>query len=656
LGTAIILAARWLIVPRGFDDSGLIALRDAGLSLLLCLLVAVLAAGTGRGILRLLRLQPATSSFTWLLAEALGLGAIAYLVFALGMIGWLTAAAISISLLLLSIVAAKPSAEAIGWLLTTPKQVLAMWKRARRLPRLALVLVVIIFSLAFVQTLTPPWAYDSLMYHLVGPRLFLDAGRIYAAPDNWYVNGPFSVEMLYTIGMSWGDDVFPKLIHYLFGLLIIAATWLLGKRWLGGRVGWLSAVILVGLPTLPVWASFAYIDLAWAAFEFLALACVIEWWQAGQRRWLLLAGVFAGLAAGSKYIAVAGMGLLVLAVLYRGFGEGWRRTMSSLAIFIIPGVLVAFPWYAKNWLWFGNPVYPVYFGGSGWSALRLELYMGYLNGFGAGKSVLSAITLPWNVYAQHARFGTVMNLIDMPNLLFLLIFAYPFLRKNRIVTLLLAISIARIGIWFAGSQQLRFLLPVAPALAIASAYVVSRIARAQRERRLPLSPLIPSLAVGLLAVTLFYQMVMLRQFKSIPVVLGLETSGSFLSRMVKDFPAGRVAVEELPEGSRMLQIGDGRGYYCLPACIPDPDHYRWSAEVSALPSVDSLTQWLADLGATHILFSIEDLDFLLQHDQQNVISKTVDRLAAYREQGCLRVVHDDEWTVLYEVVCVSTES
>jgi hypothetical protein len=241
-------------------------------------------------------------------------------------------------------------------------------------------------------------------------------------------------------------------------------------------------------------------------------------------------------------------------------------------------------------------------------------------------------------------------------LLFLLIIAYPFLRKNRIVTLLLAISIARIGIWFAGSQQLRFLLPVAPALAIASAYVVSRIARAQRERRLPLSPLIPSLAVGLLAVTLFYQLVMLRKFKPIPVVLGLETSGSFLSRMVKDFPAGRVAVEELPEDSRMLQIGDGRGYYCLPACIPDPDHYRWSAEVSTLPSVDSLTQWLADLGATHILFSIEDLDFLLQHDQQNVIRIAVDRLLAYREQGCLRVVHDDEWTVLYEVVCVSTES
>ncbi|MCJ7511958.1 MAG: glycosyltransferase family 39 protein [Anaerolineales bacterium] len=655
LGTALLLAARWLTTPRGLDDLGIEALRDAGLSILLWLLVGVLAAGTGRRLLRLLRLQPAPSSFSWLLAEALGLGAIAYLVFALGMIGWLTAAAISTLLLGLSIVAAEPSAEAVAWLLTVPAQVLAKWKRAGVLPRLTLVLLTAIFSFAFVQTLTPPWDYDGLMYHLVGPRLFLEVARIYPVPDNWYVNGPFSIEMLFTIGMSRGDDVFPKLVHYLFGLLLVAATWLTARRWLGGIVGWLGAAILVGLPTLPVWASFAYIDLAWAAFEFLALACVVEWWRAGERRWLVLAGVFAGLAIGTKYIAAAGLGLLALAVVCLGFQAGWRRTLSSLALLLLPGVLVAAPWYAKNWLWFGNPVYPLYLGGPEWSARRLELYMGYLNGFGAGKGILSALALPWNAYAQHERFGTVMNLIDMPSLLFLLLFAYPFLRKNRIVTLLLAISITRIGIWFAGSQQLRFLLPIAPALAISSAYVVDRIAEAQREKRLPLSALLPSLTVGLLAVSLFYQLVMFRQFKPLPVSLGLETRRGFLSRMVKDFPVGRMAVEELPEGSRVLLIGDGRGYYCLPACLPDPDHYRWSAEISALPSDDSLTQWLAELGATHILFSIEDLDFLLQHDQQNVVRMAVERLTAYRDLGCLREVQRDEWVVLYEAVCGAGE-
>ena len=76
--------------------------------------------------------------------------------------------------------------------------------------------------------------------------------------------------------MGFGDDVFPKLVHYLFGLLAVSATWMVGKRWAGASVGWLAACVLVGIPTLPVWASFAYIDLAWTLYEFLALACVLS--------------------------------------------------------------------------------------------------------------------------------------------------------------------------------------------------------------------------------------------------------------------------------------------------------------------------------------------------------------------------------------------
>ena len=651
LGTVIIVALRWVVTPRGLDVVGPMALRDTLLTILLWLLVALLAAGAGRRLLERLRLRTASPPFDWILAEALGLGALSIWLLLLGLVGRLTPALISLSLISLSVLAARPTAEALAGFAGLPRRLQAAWRSSGFLPRLALLLLFAIFGLALLQALTPPWDYDSLMYHLVGPRLFLDAQRIYPVPDIWYVNGPFNAELLYTVGMGFGDDVFPKLMHYLFGLLAVAATWVVARRWVGGAVGWLSACVLVGIPTLPVWASFAYIDLAWTVFEFLALACVLEWWDGEDDRWLILAGLYSGLAMGTKYIAVAGLGLLGLAVLWRARHAGWPSIVRSALAIGVPALLVSLPWYLKNLIWFGNPVYPLYLGGPEWSARRLELYMGYLNSFGAGKGILSALALPWNVYAQHERFGTVMNLIDMPNLLFLLLFTYPFLRKNRIVTLLLGISAARIGIWFVGSQQLRFLLPIAPAMAIAGAYVIDRIAALQRERRWPLPTLLPALAVGLLSVTLFYQLVMVRQFRPFLAPLGLETRSEFLNRMVKDFAVGRMARELLPEGSKVLLIGDGRGYYCLPACLPDPDHYRWSAEIADLPSDASLTGWLARVGATHVLFSIEDLDFLLQHDQQEVVRAAIQRLAAYREAGCLDEIHRDEWVVLYEVAC-----
>jgi len=651
VATGIVLALRWLSTPRGLDDVGVVALRDTALSLLLWLLVGVLAAGAGRRLLAVLRLHPSPASYNWLLAESLGLGAMACWLLVLGLVGWLTPGAIAVSLWLLSALVAHPAAEALGWLWGLPRQLLARWRTSALLPRLALLFLLAIFGLALLQTLTPPWDYDGLMYHLVGPRLFLEAHRIYPVPNIWAVNGPFYAELLYLIGMGFGDDVFPKLVHYLFGLLVVSATWIVGKRWIGGSVGWLAACVLVGIPTLPVWASFAYIDLAWTVYEFLALACVLEWWDREDTSWLILAGLFVGLAMGTKYIAVAGLAVLGLAVLWRVRREGWRAISGAGLAIGVPAVLVALPWYLKNLVWFGNPVYPLYFGGPEWSARRLALYMGYLNSFGTGKGLLSALALPWNVFAQHQRFGAVMNLIDMPSLFFLLVFAYPFLSKNRVVTLILLVSLARVGIWFAGSQQLRFLLPIAPGLSITSAYVIVQVGQLQRKRHLPLSALLPSLAVGLLGVTLFYQVVMLREVRPLLSPLGFESRSAFLTRMVKDFAVGRMALQELPEGSRVLLIGDGRSYYCLPACMPDPDHFRWSAEVSDLRSPASLTTWLASLGATHVLFSIEDLDFLLQHDQDGVMRRALLLLTDYRNSGCLQEVLRDEWVVLFEVVC-----
>jgi hypothetical protein len=244
-----------------------------------------------------------------------------------------------------------------------------------------------------------------------------------------------------------------------------------------------------------------------------------------------------------------------------------------------------------------------------------------------------------------------MNRIDFPNILFLLLFTYPFLPRRRAVSILLLVSLARIGVWFVGSQQLRFLLPVAPALAVAVGYVIVQLSELQHNRRIPLHQFLPSLAVALLAVTLTYQLIMLRQFRSIQVVLGEESRASFLTRMVKDFTVSHTAREQLPVGARVLQIGDGRSYYCRPWCIPDPDHFRWSDEISRLPDCRALAAFANGLGATHVALSIEDLDFLLQHDQDGVMASTLEKLVRWRDEGCLREVFQDEWNSLYEISC-----
>jgi hypothetical protein len=649
--TGGVLLARSHWPPRDLDATGVSAWRDLALTLALWCLTLALAAGLGRRILRWIappgvsRLEDLVFSF------ALGLGALGYAVLALSFTGLLGRGPIALLFLVASLCVGPDLRGWLGGVKSLTAAAPRAWRDTGWLARSVCLIGVLIAILAFLHALSPPWDYDGLMYHLVGPRLFLEAGRLIPYPDNWYVNAPFTLEMVFSLGMAFGDDVFPKLIHFATGVLLVAATFAAGRRWIGNRGGWLAAAVILAVPTLPIWASFAYIDCGWSLFEFLALVAAVVWWRdRSSTRWLVLSGVMSGLAMGTKYPALMGfavLGVFVALVTVRG---GWKRLVGSCLALALPAVIVASPWYLKNWLWFGNPVYPLYFGAPGWDPARLELYNAFLNSFGVGRSWLDYLLLPWNLYAQHARFGTVMNRIDVPGLLFPLVLLYPFLKKDRTVSALLWIALARGAVWALGTQQTRFLLPIFPALAVATAYVMDRWQPGFRTR-IPWRHFLPMLAVGMMAITLFYQGAFQWQFRPLGAVIGRESRGEFLARFVRSFRAVHYAVEEAPVEGRVLLLGDGQGYYCLPACIPDPDLFRWAAEIAERDDNAALAEWFDSIGATHIMLSMEDLDFLLQHDPEGVMRAGLDRLSDWRQAGCLQEVFNDGWASVLAVTC-----
>jgi hypothetical protein len=646
---ALILLARISLPMRELTESGWAAVRDLGLTLALWFLASGLFLGLGSRLLRRLGPPQLTSIEPTVLAFGLGCGGVAYLILALGLIGWLTPASLMVLIIGLSYWLAPELNAILKSAPGIPGRLRSWWRRSPAEARAIAILAVVIASLSFATALTPPWDYDGLMYHLVGPKLFLDANRIFAYPDNWHINGPFTIEMLFTLGMAFGDDVFPKLVHLSFGILLTLATFAAGQRWLSERKAWIAVAVLLTVPTLPIWASFAYVDLGWAVFEFLAAFSAIQWWRESDRRWLGLSGAFIGLALGSKYLALIGLALLSAFIVLITWRRSQRLLSQDLLRFVGPAVVVAAPWYVKNALWLGNPVFPFIFGGPDWDPSRLGLYMSYLNSFGVGRSALDYLLLPWNIYARHESFGAVMNRIDIPSILFPLAALYPWKGSSRSVGALLALAAVWCLAWSLGSQQIRFLLPVYPALAIGTAEVIGGLSR-PGAGRIPWHTFLPNLSIGLMLLTLFYQVRVLGEYDLLDVVIGSESRQQFLSRAALDLPALQAA-DLLIEGTgRVLMLGDGRGYYCLPGCIPDPDHFRRAAEIARLP-VERLAQWFADQRADYLLLSWEDIDFLLQHDVDGNMAEAIRAVGHFKEAGCLRSRYSDEWAELFEVVC-----
>ncbi len=78
--------------------------------------------------------------------------------------------------------------------------------------------------LALFQAFTPPWDYDGLAYHLQGPKMFLEAGKILPIPENWFTFYPFTWEMIYLLGMGLGSDIFARLIHFSTLILLLSGN------------------------------------------------------------------------------------------------------------------------------------------------------------------------------------------------------------------------------------------------------------------------------------------------------------------------------------------------------------------------------------------------------------------------------------------------
>ncbi len=646
----LILWARVHWPVRALESTGPAALRDLAFTLILWSLTLILCFSLGVVLLRLFRFERMENLERDAFTFALGFGVVSYWILLLSFLQLLNPLAIAISLITAAILVAPEATECVGRIAALPGSIRQSWGSVSTTGKVVVSVSLVIAGISFVNALTPAWDYDGLMYHLVGPKLFLEAGKIFPHVDNWYINGPFTIEMVFSLGLVFGDDIFPKLIHFSLGTLYVLTSYLLARRVLNREHAWLALALIMGIPILPILAGFAYVDLGWSAFEVLAVLAFLIGIENRGNKYLILSGTMCGLAMGSKYLGLEGVCVLGMLLLLLHWRSGWRALLESALYFGAPAIIVASPWYIKNAVWFGNPVFPFFLGGHGWEPVRLELYQSYLQSFGYGRSALDYVLLPVHIYTHPERFGAVMNQIDIPNPLFILACFVVTLKRTRAISLLLVISAFRFVLWSVGSQQTRFLTPIFPLIAVLTVYVLQAIF-SERTKLGRFRFAASFLCVALMAIPLFYQAIYTGQYRPFDVVIGTESRGHYLSRIVGNYPAISYAEENLEHEKRILLLGDGQGYYCLPNCVPDPDHFRWAGEIASLGSSEELGTWFSEYALGYLVLNREYLDFLLQHDSKGVLEFALRRLIEWRDAGCLRSLFDDDWVVLYQVVC-----
>jgi hypothetical protein len=534
------------------------------------ILLAITSAGLGLRLLRVFGSRPEHPSDSLALALPLGLGTLGLGMLGLGECGMLGLTGV-LCLFVVAIVAGLPEA----FRSTTCRDVRFSFlphegggisgppikKREPNGPGWAWGLALGLVLIGTLLTaLAPVTDGDALCYHLQVPKVFLASGSVGYDPDLHETVYPLLTEMLYAMALAVRGPVACRLVQWLLGVSFALNVAALARPILGDRAHWAATVALL-VPAVSNGMGAPLNDVALAAFGNAALFAFTRWHMRPSLRAATLAGVLAGFALGVKYPALVLSGLIAGAMLLAG-NKGVRSRIRDAIAFGLVALAVGGAWYARAYVYTGNPVHPFFrhvFGGSGLD----EVLDPIKRPLPANAWNLATALVPMTL--DPARFDSVSHQFGP---LFLLILpALLWERAPRRVWAIVGIGYAFLVLCLTQRQSMRFVLIAVGPMAVGVAWIASRW---WDRRSIPARILIAFL-VGCLA---FEAMIAVgRARHGLNVVFGRESAASFLTRREPTYRVGRWIDEHLPTAARIVGQ-DHRGYYIPRAYTMELAHRR----------------------------------------------------------------------------------
>ena len=270
---------------------------------------------------------------------------------------------------------------------------------------------------------------------------------------------------------------------------------------------------------------------------------------------LAAAALFAGTMLTVKYSAYAAYPLLAAALVLPIFPKGERgRGWRDLPFFLAVSHTILIPWLVKEWIEMGNPLFPLFpslLGGEGWDPVSGARLLSWQRSIGMGRDLVSSLLLPWNALFRSARGYAFFDGVLSP--VILLWMFWSVVRGTRTVRLLLVLAVAGIYLWGAGSQQLRFLLPVVLLLSA----LIGPFWRSERSFAGVLQgALFLSVSFALLLPALVET-----KADTLPVLLGREEKEAYRARKVQPVEAWRSIERIVPEGETVLLVWENRVFH-----------------------------------------------------------------------------------------------
>jgi hypothetical protein len=476
--------------------------------------------------------------------------------------------------------------------------------------------VAIFLSLEALLAMAPLTGSDAMHYHFTVP--LLEQGHrlapLFSLTHSFFTG---QAHLLISLGLALGSDRISMGLIFLGGLLSTAALFAIARELMAVRWAWIAALIFVATPLAfwqmstsgspDMWMAFYVALAALASARAVAPAGIGFGGSAAQGandRWFVLAGFFAGAAAGVKYSGwVVPFALVAYVLLFR---RSWKWSFACGFAALIAGV-----WpLARNWIWTGDPLYPLlvrWLAPARSNPFVIDSISLAMRAEGFHRDLLHLLEFPFlvvfngNVYGLGQYFGPLV-LAFAPLLLFSR-WDKPVARFAALFWSFFFVSI------LLSSQMGRYLLP---AYALGLALAISGAARiAARNWKVAAAGCSITIALFLMFAAAS-DAVYARDF--LPVVLGIESENAFLERMAPDYRTvefiNRTLQPELSRGETGNVMVFFRHHYLRVPFVDGAPEYSWAMDPAVCNNPEKLLDVLHRLNVRWVVKSPDYADAL----------------------------------------------
>ena len=511
------------------------------------------------------------------------------------------------------------------------------------------VLIAVPLIIALMASLAPPVAKDTLLYHFAVPKAFI------AQHSSAFVDGNIAsylalgTEMHYVWAMLLGGLFNPRTaeaaagaVGFIFFPLLLMAIYGWAREIGISRTYSLIATLIVAcIPTAYYVASSGYIDLSLALYITLAAYGLTRWWKEQTWGWVLLVGIFLGAALSVKLTTVFVFAAFALMILLRARGveNTGKIVTSGFAALLLAGV-IASPWYIRTWAATGSPVFPFYMSlwpgkATGWDVERSNLFQGMNSQYGGiDADKINYLTAPvrLSVAAQPEQPANYDGVLGVAFLIGLPLLVWALWKFGLAIEIKILVGIAGVMylFWLFSSEQLRYLLPIAPLLAIAIAASAEKIRNGVAN--VARCALIAASVCGLLtSFAWFCQKAPLR------VVLGGETRDQYLTRNLDYYPYYQFINTETPTDVKVWLINMRRDTYNIGRPIfSDYLFEDWTLRKMVWES-NSAQEMRTKTVAMGINYVLTRRDFLFDYDRSTLVD---DKKPRAENEAKLKIAKD----------------